>query len=109
MGIEEMTEKELLDLKEKIQQREKELNENKKNKEIEKTKKFLDSVDIQMLLEFMPHSRHSCKEGRSINGYFSDQGYADCQRCHFVEIIEDHKSGINDFSVKLNVTFEKIE
>jgi hypothetical protein len=108
MGIEEMTEKELLDLKEKIQQREKELKEDSKNKEIEKTKNFLNSIDKDILLGSMSHSRLSCIKGKAHNGYISSQGYADCKKCHLTEIIEDHESGINDFSIKIDFTFTNL-
>jgi hypothetical protein len=108
MEIEKMTESELLGLKEKILQREKEIKENKKNKEVEKTKKFLDLIDKETLLSVMSHSRHSCTEGKSLNGYISSQGYADCQKCHFIDIIEDHEVGINDFSVEINFTFKDL-
>ena len=108
MEIEKMSVKELLELKDKIQRREREIEDEKVNKELEKAKEFLNSIDPKPYLNLMEHSKHSCSDKHPRNGYDSSKGWAECNKCHFIEILEDHKVGINEFSIDVRFEFTKL-
>lgn len=109
MDIEKLDETGLQKLKEQIKNREKAIELEKRNKIIEIERVKLDKLIELNIIDLLEHSRTSCSDEHPSNGYYESEGYARCNKCHLIEIIEDHKNGINDFQVSFDINISKID
>lgn len=85
--------------KEKEEIRQKELAEKKRN--VAKHIQYLrDNKDI--ILPLLEHSRKNCSDDNCCNGYITSDGYARCNKCFLIEILNG-EWGEGDFEVTFDV------
>lgn len=72
------------------------------------TKRILDVLINGDILSLMSHSRTSCNDDAPHNGYNPDTNHARCQKCHIIEVFNDHKKGINEFTAILDLELDFI-
>jgi hypothetical protein len=109
MNINNLDEKELQELKNKIKLREEDIKESKCNKQREEAKNIIEKIKNANILDLIEHTRTYCSDSNPGNGYDSSKGYTRCTKCQLIEIIEDHENGFNEFMVNLDVTISKID
>ena len=89
--------------KEKIRQNE--LAEKKKT--VAKHIQYLrENKDI--ILSLIDHSRTSCSDDNCCNGYITSDGYARCNKCFLIEILNG-EWGDGDFEVAFDVNISRTE
>ena len=77
----------------------------KKEEEAENIRFLRNNRDL--VLSLIDHSRTSCSDDNPINGYDSDRGYARCDKCHLIEIL-DGQYDDGDFNVSFNVNISRV-
>lgn len=91
--------------KEKEEIREKKLVEKKKS--VAKKIQYLrDNKDI--ILPLIEHSRTSCSDENCCNGYSSSEGYARCNKCFLIELLNgEFEDG--EFEVDFNIGISRTD
>lgn len=91
--------------KEKEEIRQRELAEKKKS--VAKHIQYLrENKDI--ILSLLEHSRTSCSDDNCYNGYITSDGYARCNKCFLIEILNG-EYGEGDFEVTFDVHISRTE
>ena len=112
----ELEEKELYDKLNKIKEEKEEIRQQKiseKRKEVAKKIRYLrENKDV--ILPLLEHSRTSCSDENPCNGYEYSSGYARCNKCWLMEILDDEwydeNDGENiDFDIEFSVDFVRVE
>lgn len=88
---EEIRQKELIEKKEKVAKRIQYLRENK-----------------DIILPLLDHSCKSCNDDNYCNGYITSDGYARCNKCFLIEILNG-EWGEGDFEVTFDVNILRTE
>jgi len=72
------------------------------NQEIAENTEKLNSLreNKYFILALFEHGRTSCSDENPSNGYYEPQGYARCNKCQLIEILN------NDFNNEFEVTFQ---
>lgn len=100
----EIEEAELYEKISKIKKEKEEIRENElveKKKSVAKKIQYLrDNRDI--ILPLIEHSRTSCSDENYCNGYSSSDGYARCNKCFLIEILNG-EWGDGEFEVDFNI------
>lgn len=109
--------KDLYEKLNKIKKEKEEIRQQKisdKRKEVAKKIRYIrDNKDV--ILPLLKHSRTSCSDEHPCNGcYDYSKGYARCNKCWLMEIIDDEwydeNDGENvDFDVEFEVEFHRVE
>lgn len=113
-----MTRKEELDLQEAallrrlnaIQREKDKLAQDELNEEKEANKELIAFLreHRNFILSHLKHSRVSCSDtDPHRNGYFSDKGCADCDKCFLTEILDDFADYADKFKVELSFNITK--
>ena len=111
-----MEEKEINDQIKELQRKRKEMDDEiksleeqalalKREKEAENIKYLREHRDV--ILGLLHHNRSSCSDENPINGYSSSAGYARCNKCHLIEILDGYYCD-GDFEVSFNVNISKV-
>lgn len=91
--------------KEKEEIRQNELDE--KKKKVAKHIQYLrENKDI--ILSLIDHSKTSCSDDNCCNGYITSDGYARCNKCFLIEILNG-EWGDGDFEVAFDVNISRTE
>lgn len=102
------------------------LNKIKEEKEIIRQQKILDKrkevaekirylrENKDVILPLLKHSRTSCSDENPCNSYEYSRGYARCNKCWLMEILNDEwydeNDGENvDFDIEFDVEFHRVE
>jgi len=110
-----MTEKEILEqnkiLEEKMRKLKSQLQEIKDKEyqqRLEKNKIKLDELreNKDFILSLFDHSRTSCSDQYPMNGYIEDYGYARCNKCFLMEILNSEYD--NSFEVSFDININKV-
>lgn len=110
-----MTEKEILEqnkiLEEKMRKLKSQLQEIKDieyQKNLDENKIKLNELrkNKDFILSLFDHSRTSCSDENPNNGYISDAGYARCDKCFLIEILNDEFE--NSFEVSFHMDITKV-
>lgn len=91
--------------KEKEEIRQSELAEKKKN--VANHIQYL-RQNKDIILPLLEHSRTSCSDDNCCNGYITSDGYARCNKCFLIEILNG-EWGEGDFEVTFDVNISRTE
>ena len=72
----------------------------------ERITKYKEEMDI--ILSLLEHSRKSCSDDNCCNGYITSDGYARCNKCFLIEILNG-EWGEGDFEVTFDVHISRTE
>ena len=108
----DLEEKDLYEKLNKIKKEKEEIRQQKisdKRKEVAKKIRYIrDNKDA--ILPLLKHSRTSCSDENPCNGYDYSKGYAKCDKCWLIEILDDEWYDENvDFDVEFSVEFHRVE
>jgi hypothetical protein len=108
MDLDGLSPSELNELAKEIQNKQRELKEKENEKIRIKTTEFLDKLYNADILSLIEHNRTSCSDTNVCNGYGSADYGARCNKCHLIEIMNEHSYGVHNFEVSIEVNITKI-
>ena len=109
-------EKELYEMLNEIKEEKEEIKQQKiseKRKEVVKKIRYLREYK-DVILPLLKHSRTYCSDENPCNGYDYSKGYARCNKCWLIEILDDEwydeNDGENiDFDIEFDIDFISVE
>lgn len=102
-------EKELYEKLNKIKTEKEEIKQRKIKEKKKEVGKKLDCLreHKDFILSLIEHSRTSCSDDHPCNGYDYDRGYARCNKCYLIEILNGEWG--NEIDVEFDVSFINVD
>lgn len=104
----ENEEKALQEKLREIHTKKKEIEEERRLEKISENQKKIqymrDNKDV--ILKLIPHSRTTCSDTNPCNGYCREDGYARCNKCFLIEILEGY---YDEFEVSFDLSISEIK
>lgn len=101
-----LSEKELQELANKIKQQQDAIAQEKLNKVRETVKEKMRTLreNSELILSLIDHSKKSCSDDNPFNSYVHDNGHPECTKCKLIDMFQNEwEDGFWDVNIEISV------